>query len=145
MTTFKEQMEMDLDVFFNLDEFADPVSYYDGTATTPVKGIVDFGGTGFDKQAKTEYIPGEKGDYVLVAGWELPMSWVENGPPDKGWLHVYYYSGRDDGNKEEWDPKLKRKVRQTDCTGKLVGRWGCAPVWDLRKKLTKNCLCGNKT
>lgn len=36
--------------------------------------------TKFDKQAKTEYIPGEKGDYVLVPGWELPMSWVENGP-----------------------------------------------------------------
>ena len=111
----------------------------------PGENFLDETWTKFDKQAKTEYIPGEKGDYVLVAGWELPMSWVENGPPDKGWLHVYYYSGRDDGNKEEWDPKLKRKVRQTDCTGKLVGRWGCAPVWDLRKKLTKNCLCGNKT
>ena len=92
----------------------------------PGENFLDETWTKWDRQAKTEYIPGEKGDYVEVAGWELPMSWVENGPPDRGFLHVYYYSGRD----EE--------------TGKLVGKWGCAPVWDLRKKMLKFCLAGNK-
>ena len=93
----------------------------------PGENFLDETWTKFDKQAKTEYIPGERGDYVLVPGWELPMSWVENGPPDMGWLHVYYYSGRD--------------VE----TGKLVGKWGCKPVWDLRKKMMANVLLGNKS
>jgi hypothetical protein len=62
VTTFKEQMAADLDVFFNLDEFAEMVSYSDGTNTTSVKGILDFGGTEFDKQASTGKITVKKSD-----------------------------------------------------------------------------------
>ena len=90
----------------------------------PGENFLDETWTKWDKQAKTEYIPGEKGDYVLVDGWELPMSWVENGPPDRGFLHVEYYSGRD---KE---------------TGELAGLEGCAPVWKLRESMMENVLLG---
>ena len=45
----------------------------------PGENFIDETFTKFDKQLKNE--EGEKvGGYILVDGWELPMSWVENGP-----------------------------------------------------------------
>ena len=46
MTTFKEQMVVDLQVFFNLDEFARTVTYHDGAmgaAGIEVPAVVTFG------------------------------------------------------------------------------------------------------
>ena len=85
MTTLKEQLAADLDVFFDLDAFADTVSYYDGTATTPVKGIVDFGGTGFEKQARTGKITVKKSEV-----------------PSPGYRHTFGING------ETWTVKADR-------------------------------------
>ena len=106
MNTFKEQMSMDLDVFFNLDEFADTVSYYDGTATTPVKGIVDFGGTGFEKQARTGKITVKKSEV-----------------PSPGYRHTFTING------ETWTVKADKSG--LDITG--VGlTWEIGIVKDER-------------
>lgn len=42
MTTFAEQMASDLDVLFDLDEFAETVTYSDGTTSSDVPAIVDY-------------------------------------------------------------------------------------------------------
>ena len=69
----------------------------------------------------------------MVPGWELPMSWLDPGPPEQGFLHVEYYSGRDPSQGTEADPR-----------GPLVGLEGCGPKWELRTKLLGQVLLGNK-
>jgi hypothetical protein len=86
--------------------------------------------TKFDKQT-IDPKTGEKGSYVMVPGWELPMSWLDPGPPDQGYLHVEYYSGRDPKQGTKKDPR-----------GPLSGLEGCSPVWALRQRLLKNTYLG---
>ncbi len=54
MSAFKDQMQADMAVFFNTDEFARDVSYDDGTGPVTVQGIFDKDGSGkFQGQSAT--------------------------------------------------------------------------------------------
>ncbi len=58
-SSFQEQMQADLAVFFNTDEFAQDVSYDDGNGIVTVQGIVDFGETA-KEQARVATIEVQK-------------------------------------------------------------------------------------
>jgi hypothetical protein len=97
----------------------------------PGENFVDETFTKWDKQQVNT--TGEKGAFVMIPGWELPMSWLDPGPPTIGHLHVEYYSGRDPSQGSKEDPR-----------GRLAGLEGCAPIWDLRAGMMEKVLLGNR-
>ena len=96
--------------------------------------------TKYDKQTVNK-VTGEKGAYVLVPGWELPVSWLSPGPPEQGYLHVEYYSGRDP-TQVKGTTLVKGQLE--DHRGPLAGLEGCNPIWDLRSRMLENVLLGNQ-
>ena len=98
----------------------------------PGENFIDETFTKWDKQS-VDPKTGEKGAFVMISGWELPLSWLDPGPPEIGHLHVEYYSGRDSS----------QLIDKDDPRGSLAGLEGCAPIWELRASMLQKVLLGN--
>ena len=129
---------MDPDMIFDLDHskhdhYQLALMLVELADIEPGENFVDETWTKWDKQS-VDKLTGEKGCYVQVPGWELPMSWLSpGGIPDQGFLHAEYYSGRDPKQGTTKNPR-----------GPLAGLEGCSPVWELRQRMMDNVLLGNR-